>query len=1027
MHDHAPILDGRVRRHLAEKIRPAETTTVCPLDVEWAPVTDTTEGPNSRPGVRGQGEPISIREGLSLSYEPFRVGDKWGPPWGTTWLHLMATVPPEHRDDHLEMIVDLGGVWDSPGFQSEGLVVRPDGSVIKALNPRNTWIPVEIDTEGHIDIYVEAASNPILLAQPPFQPTEDGDKLTASTDAYYTLKRADLVVVHDEVRELIADIMTLSGLASQLPEDSERRWEIRRALDRSMDRIDLFDVASTASAARAELAPVLARPAHDSAQTMTAIGHAHIDSAWLWPLRETRRKVARTISNQLNLIENDPTHLFAFPAAQHSAWLEEDHPDLFARLQKAVADGRIIPVGGMWVESDANLPGGEAMCRQLLYGQRYFMEKFGHHCPEVWLPDSFGYSGALPQLAKLAGAQWFLTQKISWNQVDKFPHHSFWWEGIDGTRIFTHFPPADTYGSDLSARDLEHARSNFQDKGRANSSLVPFGYGDGGGGPTREMLAQARRVADLDGSPKLAIEPPATFFSRAEAEHEDPGAWVGELYLELHRGTFTSQYEVKKGNRRNEHLLRDAELWCATAAVRGLMDYPGEWLAEIWRTICLYQFHDILPGSAIAWVYREVVADHRRISDELTELIHHAQELLAGEGDEQVVFDSAPMTRPWASTVAMGAGVAPAIAHGVQAEDAADGFVVDNGLLRLTVDEHGLITHLVDPASGRDAIPAGQRGNLLQIHPDFPNMWDAWDIDPFYANNVTDLDDGRATMSRNGDSVTISVTRTFGDSRATQSLTVNPGDPRVKVRTHVDWHERDSLLKLSWPVDVHTDHADYEIEMGHITRPTHTNTSWDAFRFEVHAHRWVYISEPGFGVAIANSGTYGWNVSRHPKDNGGTWSMARASLLKGARYPDPRADEGEHDFFHTLHVGADLTDAVRDGYAANLCVRRRQGSPVDPLVSVEGIAVEAVKLAEDGSGDVIVRLYEPYGRHVHTTMTVGFGATSAVESDLLEEPLEGNPHAQVGPSVITADLADDTIGLSMRPFQVATLRLGRNR
>ena len=319
MHDHAPILDDRVHRHLAEKIRPAETTTVCHLNVEWAPVTDTVEGLNSRPGVVGQGEPISISAGLALAYEPFRIGDTWGPPWGTTWFHLTATVPPEHRDDHLEMIVDLGGVWDSPGFQSEGLVVRPDGSIIKALNPRNTWIPVETDTEGHIDVYVEAASNPILLAQPPFQPTEDGDKLTASTDTYYSLKRADLVVVNDEVRELIADIVTLSGLAAQLPEDSERRWDVRRALDRAMDRLDLFDVVSSASAARSELAPALTRPAHDSAQTMTAIGHAHIDSAWLWPLRETRRKVARTISNQLNLIDTDPAHIFAFPAAQHSA------------------------------------------------------------------------------------------------------------------------------------------------------------------------------------------------------------------------------------------------------------------------------------------------------------------------------------------------------------------------------------------------------------------------------------------------------------------------------------------------------------------------------------------------------------------------------------------------------------------------------------------------------------------------------------------------------------------------------------
>lgn len=1027
MHDHSPILDGRVRRHLAEKIRPAETTTLSSFEVSWAPVTDPPDStsPDARPEVVGQGEPISIAEGLALDYAPFTIGDSWGPAWGTAWFHLRATVPAQARDHHLEAVVDLGGVWDSPGFQSEGLVVRPDGSVVKGLNPRNTWVPVEPDDDGVVEFYVEAAANPILLAVPPFQPTEDGDKLTAATDHCYTLRRADLVVVHDEVRELVADVVTLEGLVEQLPDDSERCWQIRRALDRAMDRLDLFDVPATAPAARAELADVLARPASTSSHSMTAVGHAHIDSAWLWPLRETRRKVARTIANQLNLVENHPEHLFAFPAAQHSAWLEADHPDLFARLTRAVEAGRIIPVGGMWVEADANLPGGEAMCRQLLHGQRYFMEAFGHHCPEVWLPDSFGYSAALPQLAKLAGARWFLTQKISWNQVDKFPHHSFWWEGIDGTRIFTHFPPADTYGSDLSAKDLEHARSNFTDKGRSNTSLVPFGYGDGGGGPTREMLAQARRVADLEGSPRVTIEPPAAFFSRAEAEHEDPSTWVGELYLELHRGTFTSQARIKKGNRRNEHLLREAEMWCATAAVRGLMDYPGQRLAEIWRTVCLYQFHDILPGSAISWVYREVVADHRRISDELTDLIHRAQQLLAGDGDQEVVFDPAPMPRPWASQVAMGAASTPAGGQAPHVRPQAGGFVVDNGLVRLTVDDHGLVTSLIDLSSGRESIPAGEVGNLLQLHPDFPVMWDAWDIDPYYANSATDITEGRPELVRDEGCVEIRTQRRFGASSATQTLVVNPGDPRVKVRTHVDWHERDSLLKLAWPVDVHTDHATYEIAMGHLERPTHTNTSWDAYRFEVHAHRWVHLGEPGFGVAIANSGTYGWDVQRRPRAGGGTFSVARASLLRGPRFPDPRTDEGDHDFFHTVDVGAGIEEAVRDGYAANLCVRRRTGSPVEPLVSVEDVAVEAVKLAEDGSGDVIVRLYEPYGRHTTTTLTCHFDADDVVETDLLEDPLLDNPRAQVPPTAVTGELVDGQVTVTVRPFQVVTLRMSR--
>lgn len=1040
MHESGDILDSRVRRHLAEKIRPAELTTVCRLAVSWAPVTDPpgSTDPSARPGVTGQGEPVPPSAGPSLDYRPFRVGEQWGPPWGTTWFRLTAEVPAEVRDRHLELVVDLGGAWNSPGFQCEGLALRPDGTVIKALNPRNTWLPVEMDDQGRVEVYLEAASNPILMTSPPFQPTEEGDKLTSSTSPWYTLRRADLVVVDDQVRELIADVVALSGLAAELPDDSERRWEIRRALDRGMDRLDLWQVAASAPAVRAELAPSLARPAHSSAQLMSAVGHAHIDSAWLWPLRETRRKVARTVANQLNLIADHPEHLFVLPAAQHAAWLEADHPDLFARLKEAVRDGRIIPVGGMWVESDANLPGGEAMCRQLLHGQRYFMEHLGYRCREVWLPDSFGYSAALPQLARLAGARYFLTQKISWNQVDSFPHHSFWWEGIDGTRIFTHFPPADTYGSDLSAHDLEHARSRFADKGRSRRSLLLFGYGDGGGGPTREMLAQAARAADLDGSPRVRIESPQEFFRQAVAEHEDPSVWTGELYLELHRGTFTNQAAVKAGNRRNEHLLREAELWCATAAVRGLMDYPAERLGELWHRVCLYQFHDILPGTAVSWVYREVIADHAAISAELEELITAAQERLAGpsEGAREIVFDASPVPRPGPAGTPMGADLAaPVGGQPVEVTRTPEGIVIDNGLIRLTVDPAGLVRHLIDLSTGRDAVPPGERANLLQIHPDLPNKWDAWDIDLFATNRVTDIDGGLAALDHDGsphESVTITVSRTFGDSSAVQELTVLRDDPRVHSRVRVDWHQQDTLLKLSWPLDVHTDHAAYEIEMGHLTRPTHTNTSWDAYRFEVHAHRWVHLGEPGFGVAIANAQTYGWSVDRHPRPGGGTYSTVRASLLKGARFPDPRSDQGVHEFAFTIHPGAGIGQAVADGYAANLPVRRLQGHPVAPLIGSDGsVAVEAVKLAEDGSGDVVVRLYEPYGRRARTLLRIGFPAAGAVETDLLEDPLDADPQALVPPTAITDPLVDGSsggvLGIALRPFQVVTLRFSRDR
>ncbi len=347
------------------------------------------------------------------------------------------------------------------------------------------------------------------------------------------------------------------------------------------------------------------------------MGHAHIDSAWLWPLRETVRKVARTASNMTALLEDEPEFVFAMSQAQQYAWLKEHRPEVYAKVKKAVADGRFVPAGGMWVESDTNMPGSEAMARQFVHGKRFFLEEFGVENDEAWLPDTFGFAAGLPQIIRAAGAKWLLTQKISWSQINAFPHHTFRWEGIDGTRIFTHFPPVDTYNCQMAGREIAHAARNFKDKGVARHSLAPTGWGDGGGGTTREMIAKARRLRDLDGSPVVVWEKPAEFFAKAEAEYPQAPVWVGELYLELHRATLTSQAKTKRGNRRSEQLLREAELWSATAAVAAGHPYPYAALDRIWKTVLLHQFHDILPGSSIAWVHREAERTYAAVAAEL--------------------------------------------------------------------------------------------------------------------------------------------------------------------------------------------------------------------------------------------------------------------------------------------------------------------------------------------------------------------------------------------------------------------------
>jgi alpha-mannosidase len=654
----------------------------------------------------------------------------------------------------------------------------------------------------------------------------------------------------------------------------------------------------------------------------------------------------------------------------------------------------------MWVESDTNMVGGEAMARQFLVGQRWFEEHLGSVCEEVWLPDSFGYTAALPQIVTLAGARWFLTQKISWNTTNVFPHHTFWWEGIDGTRVFTHFPPVDTYEASLTGRELAHAARNFRDKGAASRSMVPFGFGDGGGGPTREMLGRARRTASLAGSPVVALESPSAFFEAAEEEYSDAPVWSGELYLEIHRGTYTSQAAMKQGNRRSEHLLREAELWSATAAVRGLLPYPADELDELWRVVLLHQFHDILPGSSIAWVHREARATYADVTGRLEALVDRALDALAGDGDDEVVFNASPALRSGVPALSGG------LVTGAGAPSSTSESLLENDHLRVELDEGGVIRRVLDKANDRDVLPPGGAANLLQLHPDHPVKWDAWDLDRSYRASVTDLTDGGASVEDGA----VVVRHAFGDSTATQRVWL---DGRLLMcEVDVDWHEREKVLKAAFDVDVHTDHAAYETQFGHVVRPTHENTTWDAARFEVCAHRWVRVAEAGYGVGLANDATYGHDVTRHPRHSGGTSSRVRLSLLRAPLFPDPETDQGRHVLRYALVPGASVADAAEAGYALNLPLRTRTGSAVEPLVRVDGPAyVEAVKLAADGSGDVVVRLYEPLGARSETRVTATFEHGEVREVDILERPHDSG--------------AWDGGRVLLRPFQIVTLRWSR--
>ncbi len=1041
MHPDRVAVEAHVNRILDQRVRPAVYAERVPLALSAWTVA---------------GEPVPVEDALAATYEPFEVGTLWGAPWTTTWFRVGGTVPAGWAGRQVEAVFDLGFTGAGPGFSAEALVHDRSGVPVKAVHPRNRYVPVDSTAGGgSVEWLVEAAANPdVSGAAGGVDRVGGGGRLDLGSPAamgaapQYRFAAADLAVLDPEVYGLALDMDVLRELMHALRFDDPRRAEIRVALGRACDAIDLDDVAGSAAAARAVLAPTLARPAHSSAHVVHAVGHAHIDTAWLWPMRETERKVARTFANVVALAPTEPGMVFACSQAQQYAWVRDRWPETYKGMQAAAEAGSWYPVGGMWVESDGNLPGGEALARQFVHGQRFFTEEFGAPCTGAWLPDSFGYTAAYPQLATLAGLEWFLTQKISWNKTNKFPHHTFWWEGIDGTRIFTHFPPVDTYNAEVTGHELLHAVRNSADAGRATHQLLPYGYGDGGGGPTREMLERIRRFADLDGAPRVVHSDPDAFFAAARAEYAeypDAPVWSGELYLEMHRGTYTSQARGKAGNRRSEHLLREAELWATAAAVRTGAPYPFEELDRLWKHVLLLQFHDILPGSSIRWVHAEAEADYGRITAQLDGLIADAQRVLAdpdgavfsasprartavvarpGSGDRVLVSVPPSAVVPLADAVGAGqqVGAAP-----VTTDTRDEQVVLDNGLLRVRIDADGLLTSVLDLRADREVLAPGTRGNLLRLHTDLPNTYDAWDVDRHYLNRYTDLVSADSvTVSAAGpEQASVVVTRSFGASRVEQTLTLSAGDPGLRITTATDWHEREKFLKQGFDLDVRSPRTTAEIQFGHIERPTHTNTSWDHARFEVSAHRWVHVGEAGYGVALLTDATYGYDASTSVRPGGGTTTTLRASLLRAPLTPDPEADQGGHVQTVTLLPGADVAAAAAGGYALNLpprvvCGTAHAGSvSAAPLVDTDGdaVVVEAVKLADDRSGDVVIRLYESLGGAASTTLRADFGVAGASSEDLLERPLPGADPLAVA--------ADGAVALRLRPFQVLTVRLRR--
>ena len=1014
MHQHPKAIEDRLDRFVRDRINPAIYTDNIALSITaW-------QAPR---------EPVPFSEANKQVFEPVELGWRFGRAWSTIWLRVSGSVPANWdlvSDLQLapEIVIDFGYNTSRSGFQAEALAYDLAGKPIKAIAPKNSWLPWSSDKKK-IEFYLEVAANPDVAGEYSFEPTSFGDWDTAPEIPLYELKKLHLSRRNVQVWELAQDIWTIRGLINSLPEVSSRRSVLLSAIEDMLDAVDPSDVLGSAAIARKILEPALSDTASASAHRIVATGHAHIDSAWLWPIRETVRKCARTFSNVLNLMEQHEDFVFSASSAQHYSWIKQHYPAIFEGIKQRVKTGQWKPVGGMWVECDGNMPGSEAMVRQFVYGQKFFRENFGLESKEAWLPDSFGYSASLPQIVSQSGINSFLSQKMSWNQINKMPHHTFWWEGLDGTRVFTHFPPADTYISELSGEELAHAEQNFAEKGRASISLVPFGWGDGGGGPTREMIAAAYRTSDLEGSPKVAMGSADEFFAKALAEYPDAPVWRGEMYLELHRGVLTSQHRTKHGNRLNESLLRQAELWASYASIKTGAKYPTEKLENCWETLLLMQFHDILPGTAIAWVYKEVERQHAQMIETLSSIIQDSLTALANDSQSSVE----PKTmlanaRPTASRGVSALAISPAenLEGIVSLTETKDSIVLENSKLRVSIDSFGRISSLVTVADGRDAIAEGIPANEFHLHTDTPTRWDAWDVDLHYKKSkivLTELDEISSGKGPSGEAFVESV-RTISSagtapSTIRQRISLMPEASELEISLTIDWHESEKFLKLSFPIDVHCEQVAAETQFGHIWRPTHTNTSWDYARFETSMHRFVYLTENNWGIAFSNDSTYGYDVERTTENNGKTVTTLRLSLLRATHFPDPEADQGLHTMNFRVRPGATIQDAINLGYETNFPAKEILGNrEIAPLVqsNSEQVIIDSVKLAEDGSGELIVRIYEATGGKASCTISFAGVAKSIQRTNFLEQPTN---------DPIVLDKSE--ISLELRAFQIATLRI----
>lgn len=980
--------------------------------------------------------------------------NSWGnEPEITAWLRASVTVP-EH--------------WKHGRVQ---LRVRPrDCEILTYLDGK----PAQAFDGAHHDMLLADNAKPgqtyqlALRAYSGLPSTGDANPYFGlPTAKEHHLAEAEVRWVDDSTYKLAFDLSFAYDAVLTLDKNSREYVTILNALDTAVNLLDFRqgrqseEFYATAAKAREFLHDELYGKYHASefAPTLWACGHAHIDTAWLWRLAHTREKCGRTFSTALELMRLYPDYKFTCSQPQQYKYVKEDYPEVYAGIKEAVARGQWEPVGGMWIESDCNVVGGESLVRQFLYGLRFYQREFGTHTNVVWLPDVFGYSAAFPQIIRKAGMKYFMTIKIFWNQVNKPPYQTFKWVGIDGTDVLVHFSPLGDYNAHMTPEQFKRNWDNYTQKNIADSALYIYGWGDGGGGPTYQMLEAAERAKDFPGTPKVKLSSAEAFFENLDEQvSENPllPVWNGELYLEYHRGTYTSQARNKRANRQSEILAQTTEQLGSLAALLAGHSYPQAEITDAWETILLNQFHDIIPGSSIHEVYLDSDKDYARVRETLEGAANGAFLALAARvpasAGEAVAYNPLPWARAdvaqapssvglkgqsvtdiegHAKTLVEIDGKVPALGFAaISGSAAGEGSLtatadrLENQFFRIELDKNKEIVSIFDKRAGREVIDSKSYclGNAFLTFEDKPMDFDAWDIDVYYQEKMYPVQDvAEIKVIETGPiRASVEIARKIENGRGStirQRISLYRSLPRMDFETEVDWHEKQTLLKVAFPVTVNALRATYDIQFGHIERPTYWNTSWDWARFEVCGHKWADLSEGNYGVSLLSDSKYGWDIRGN---------VMRLTLLKSAIHPDPMADEGRHFFTYSLypHEG-DWRQAgtVQRAYELNIPVLfaaggSASGAPALPKSfsfaqpSAENLIIETVKKAEDDDS-IIVRLYEAYNQRGEGSILFGRPVREAKSVNLMEDSPDG-PDPEV---------AGDTIRFAYTPFEIKTFKV----